>query len=193
MSTEAVATPPYASQDADGQGQVQKYLSFCLGEEEYALEILAVREIIGLMDITPLPQTPRYVKGVINLRGKIIPVIELRTKFGLDSVPYTEETCIIVVEVMLSEMQEPMQMGLIVDSVREVLDINRGQIEPPPSFGCSVPLTFIMGMGKVKNKVVVLLNITSVVRADELERIASAAGRRTSGIGNPEPACAAKG
>ena len=99
VETQDMKTAPITGEEMEIAAQTAKYLSFFLGEEEYALGILSVREIIGLIDITPLPQTPDYVKGVINLRGKIIPVIELRAKFGLDSVDYTEQTCVIVVEV----------------------------------------------------------------------------------------------
>ncbi|MBX3373722.1 MAG: purine-binding chemotaxis protein CheW [Phycisphaeraceae bacterium] len=151
-----------------------RFLSFCLGEEEYALEILAVREIICLLDITPLPQTPHYVKGVINLRGRIIPVIELRAKFGLTSTPYTEQTCIIVVEVEDPASGDATQIGIIVDSVREVLDIARGQIDPTPSFGCSVPVQYLLGIGKVRSKVVILLSIRHVITAEDAARIAAA-------------------
>ena len=113
----------------DGGDKENKFLTFRLGNEEYGVEILRVREIIGLIGITPLPQMPEYVKGVINLRGKIIPVIELRTKFALPSVEYTEATCVIVVEVSEDNESEHFQMGVIVDSVSEVLDISRNDIE----------------------------------------------------------------
>ncbi|HQL53921.1 MAG TPA: chemotaxis protein CheW, partial [Phycisphaerae bacterium] len=129
-----------------------KYLTFSLAAEEYGLEILKVREIIGIMDITAMPQMPPYVKGVINLRGKVIPVIDLRTKFGLESAEYTEQTCIVVVDV-------GSLVGVIVDTVQEVLDIDGTQIDPPPPLGASVDTTFIMGMGKVKDDVKILLDI----------------------------------
>lgn len=147
----------------EGSGPAQKLLSFGLGKEEYGLDILAVREIIGLIDITPLPRTPEYVKGVINLRGKIIPVIELRTRFGMPSVSYTEETCIIVVDVPTEGDSESRLMGVVVDTVREVLDIPTSAIEPPPEFGCSIPMDYITGIGKVKEKVVVMLDTTKVM------------------------------
>jgi purine-binding chemotaxis protein CheW len=155
------------------EGNHDKFLTFCLGREEYGLPILAVREIIGLIDVTPLPQTPNYVKGVINLRGKIIPVIELRAKFGLPTVAYTAETCILVVEVAAGEEDGSgsFQLGIIVDSVREVLDISRTSIEPPPNFGASIPLSAISGMGKVKDKVVILLNINSVAAKQGLDKL----------------------
>jgi purine-binding chemotaxis protein CheW len=153
----------------------EKFLTFCLGSEEYGLPILVVREIIGMIDVTPLPQTPAYVKGVINLRGKIIPVIELRAKFGLTPMGVTQETCIIVVEVASADGTGTFQLGVIVDAVREVLDIGRDNIEPPPSFGSAIPLSFIMGMGKIKEHVVILLDINRIGATGELERIDEAA------------------
>jgi purine-binding chemotaxis protein CheW len=139
-----------------------KFLTFVLWNEEYGLEILKVREIIGLLDITPVPQTPDFVKGVINLRGKVIPVVDLRLKFGMPPADYTKETCIIVVDV------ESLLMGIIVDTVSEVLDIKEGDIEPPPSFGQKVDVNFILGMGKIKKKVEILLNIDKVLSGREL-------------------------
>jgi purine-binding chemotaxis protein CheW len=174
MSATATTIHPTAGTGSTSD-QENKFLSFCLGSEEYGLEILKVREIIGVIDITPLPQTPDYVKGVINLRGKIIPVIELRTKFGLPSVEFTDETCIIVVEVAHPTTGENFQTGVVVDTVREVLDIDREQIEPAPSFGCSIPLDFILGMGKVKDKVIILLNINNIMTTGDAA-IAIAAG-----------------
>jgi len=137
-----------------------KYLTFALGREEYGLEILKVREIIGLMDITGVPQMPVYVKGVINLRGKVIPVIDLRLKFGMKELQYTGETCIIVLSV------NETLMGIVVDRVCEVLDIPQGSIEPAPAFGANISTEFIIGMGKVGEKVKILLNIGKVLTED---------------------------
>ena len=162
---------------ADGalSGKENKFLTFSMAEEHYGVEILRVREIIGLIDITPLPQTPNYVKGVINLRGKIIPVIELRMKFGMSSIEYTEETCVIVVEVSDSAESERFEMGVIVDRVNEVLDIHDGSIEPAPRFGCSMNTNFILGMAKVKmgerDRVIILLNIDHVLTTEELNSL----------------------
>jgi len=148
-----------------------KFLTFCLGAEEYGVEILRVREIIGLIDITPLPRTPEHVKGVINLRGKIIPVIELRTKFGLPPVEYTEATCVIVVDTIDQESGEHLQMSVIVDTVSEVLDIRQDRIEPAPRLGSATSAESILGMGKVEmgetTKVVILLNIDRVLADSE--------------------------
>jgi purine-binding chemotaxis protein CheW len=142
-----------------------KYLTFLLDGEEYGVEILKVREIIGLMDITCVPQTPEFVEGVINLRGKVIPVIDLRSKFGLDRAEYNDQTCIIVVDV-------GMMMGIIVDTVNEVHDIPAASIEPPPRFGGSVDTSFILGMGKVRDSVKILLDIDKVLTSTELVELA---------------------
>ena len=161
-----------SSHDTRGANE-NKFLSFCLGSEHYGVEILRVREIIGLLAITPLPQTPSYVKGVMNLRGRIIPVIDLRLRFGLTAAEATKETCIVVLE---SSEQDGSQtvMGAVVDSVREVQDIAPGAIEPPPEFGCEIPLKYILGMGKVKDKVIVLLDIAEVIGVRERAQIAGA-------------------
>lgn len=137
-----------------------KYLTFVLGREEYGLEILQVREIIGLMEITAVPQVPEYIKGVINLRGKVIPVVDLRLKFNMPKVDYTNETCIIVLNV------SDMAMSILVDRVSEVLDILQQDIEPPPSFGTKLKTDFITGMGKVGGKVKILLDIAKILTED---------------------------
>lgn len=162
MANQTIETPTTTS-GGKPLVQMRKLLTFCLGKEEYGLDILVVREIIGLIDITPLPRMPEHVKGVINLRGKIIPVIELRARFGLGTVSYTEETCIVVVDVPSEGDGETRQMGLIVDSVREVLDIPTNAVEAPPEFGCKVPVDFITGIGKVKDNVVMMLDAARVM------------------------------
>ena len=162
----------------DSSDNDNKFLTFCLGQEEYGVVILKVREIIGIIGITSVPQLPEYVKGVINLRGKIIPVIELRTKFALPSVEYTEATCVIVVEVSDENGAEHFQMGVIVDSVSEVLNIARDDIEPAPKFGDGLSTEYILGMGKVsdddREKVIILLDIDKVLTESEIESIRSA-------------------
>lgn len=158
-----------------------KFLTFCLGEEEYGVEILCVREIIGITNITPLPQTPPHVKGIINLRGKIIPVIELRAKFGMDTLAFTDETCIIVVEVMQKGAEESFQTGVIVDSVREVMDIDSAQIEPSPRFGGNLNTEYIMGMGKAKDRVIILLDINRVLTLEEIGHLNEATAGLTPG------------
>jgi len=158
-----------SSQGVKGLGG--KYLTFSLGEEEYGVGILKVREIIGLMEITAVPHTPPYIKGVINLRGRVIPVLELRIKFGMEQQEYNERTCIIVVEVQSST--ETVQVGMLVDSVSEVLNIPEADIEPPPSFGSSsVETDNILGMGKVKSEVKILLDVDRIISQGELQQFA---------------------
>lgn len=146
-----------------------KYLTFNLVNEEYGLEILKVQEIIGIMNVTRVPKMPDYVRGVINLRGKVIPVIDLRLKFGLDSQNDTERTCIIVVQVSHGDQQ--VTTGIIVDEVSEVLDIAEEQIEDAPSFGASVDTEFILAMGKVGKKVVMFLDIDKVLSTGDMVAI----------------------
>ena len=146
------------------------YLTFELGPEVYGVEILKVQEIIGIMPVTQVPRTPDFVRGVINLRGKVIPVIDLRLKFGMEKREDTDRTCIIVVQVERGGVQ--VTMGLIVDEVSEVSDITAAQIEPPPSFGTEVNADFIMGMGKVGDVVVMLLDVDEVLAGADLTRIA---------------------
>lgn len=150
-----------------------KYLTFRLGAEEYGLIILRVREIIGLMDITRVPRTPHHIRGVINLRGKVIPVLDLRAKFGMETKEDTEETCIIVVEVCIEN--SPVQIGILVDAVSEVLDIQESDIEDAPNFGGGFEGDFILGMGKVKNQVKILLDIEKVLTADDVQLVGQAA------------------
>lgn len=148
-----------------------KYLTFDLAEEEYGLEILRVREIIGMMEITPVPRTPDYVLGVINLRGKVIPVIDLRLKFGLPYKDPDDRTCVIVVEVM--NEGTTVQMGIVVDRVNEVVDVKGAEVEPTPNFGVSLDTTFILGMAKVGNKVKILLDIDRVLTSSEVAALSS--------------------
>jgi len=143
-----------------------KYLTFALANEEYGLEILKVREIFGYMDITAVPQTPHYVKGVINLRGQVIPVIDLRAKFGMETTDVTEETCIIVVEI--TQGNHNISTGIVVDHVSEVLDIAGEDIEKAPQFGASVNTDFILGMGKLGDSVKILLDVDRVLAGDNL-------------------------
>jgi purine-binding chemotaxis protein CheW len=144
-----------------------KYLTFQLGREVYGIGILKVQEIIGMMPMTRVPKTPEFVRGVINLRGKVIPVIELRRKFALEIREDTECTCIVVVQVAGSAGM--VTMGLLVDEVSEVMNVAQEQIEAPPSFGVGVDTGFILGMGKFGQKVIMLLDADQVLSSDELE------------------------
>ena len=145
-----------------------KYLTFALAGEEYGVAILKVREINALMDITAVPQMPRFMKGVINLRGTVIPVIDLRLRFALCESEYTDQTCIIVVDVGA-------HIGIIVDTVVEVLNIADDAVEPPPAMGASVDTSFILGMGKVGETVKILMNIDKVMTDDEIAGVTTCA------------------
>jgi len=143
-----------------------KYLTFALGPEEFGLEILRVREIIGYMPITAVPQTPSYVKGVINLRGQVIPVVDLRAKFAMSAAQTTSETCIIVVET--TQGAGKCSTGIVVDRVRDVLDVLDEDIENPPHFGAGVDTECILGMGKIGDSVKILLDINRVLAGADL-------------------------
>ena len=154
---------------ADAAGLAGKYLTFNLGGEGYGLEILKVQEIIGMQTITKMPKTPDYVKGVINLRGKVIPVIDLRLKFGMEAQEVTRETCIIMVQV--EKAHTSLIIGIMVDAVSEVLNIAENQIEAAPSLGTQVDTRFILGMAKTKNAVKILLDIDQVLSPQEMNTL----------------------
>ncbi len=143
-----------------------KYLSFSLANEDYAIGILKIKEIIGMMPITPVPQTPDFIKGVINLRGKVIPVMDLRMKFGMESMEYSDRTCIIVVEIQ-GDISNIL-IGIVVDTVSEVLNIKAESIEDTPMFGTQLDTEYILGMAKLEGGVKILLDIDSVLGADSL-------------------------
>ncbi len=146
--------------------KTDKYLTFSLEKEEYGIGILKVKEIIGMMPITSIPRTPDFVKGVINLRGKVIPVIDLRLKFTMESIPYSERTCIIVVEI--DSDAATVNIGIVVDTVSEVLNIRENDIEETPAFGTSLDMDYILGMAKMEGGVKLLLDIDKVLSASEV-------------------------
>jgi purine-binding chemotaxis protein CheW len=150
-----------------------KYLTFSLADEEYGIGILKVKEIIGMMQVTSVPRTPAYVKGVINLRGKVIPVMDLRLRFFMEPIDYSERTCIIVVET--DTESERILIGIVVDSVSEVLNIVAEDIEDTPAFGSELSTDYILGMAKMEGGVKILLNIDSVLNQDELIQLVDAA------------------
>ena len=147
-------------------GREGKYLTFSLAGEEYGIGILKIREIIGMMPITSVPQSPDFVKGVINLRGKVIPVIDLRLRFGMPAMDYSERTCIIVVQIDLRDV--PLNIGIVVDSVSEVLNIGGGDIENAPTFGTQLNTGYILGMAKMEGGVKILLDIDKVLTENEI-------------------------
>ena len=148
------------------ENQENKYLSFKLGKEEYGINIQFITEIIGLQNITYLPEMPKYVKGVINLRGKVIPVIDVRLRFNKDERAYDERTCMIVTHI------NEMSVGLIVDMVSEVLDIAAKQIDPPPKMSKNEDSRFIQGLGKVEDQVIIILDVNKLLYEDDIEKIA---------------------
>ena len=150
----------------DIQKRDGKYLTFSLSNEEYGIEILKIKEIVGMIDITPVPRTPDFIKGVVNLRGKVIPVMDLRIKFSLKAMDYTERTCIIVVEIG-GEVGKVM-IGIVVDTVSEVLNIKPEEIEDTPAFGANLDTTYILGMAKTSDGVKILLDIDKVLSVSEL-------------------------
>jgi purine-binding chemotaxis protein CheW len=150
-----------------------KYLTFSLANEEYGIGILKVKEILGMMAITAIPQAPEFVKGVINLRGKVIPVIDLRGRFGMETINYTDRTCIIVVEIVRGG--SPVSMGIVVDAVSEVLNIKATEIENTPTFGVKLNTDFILGMAKINNDVKILLDIDLVLMDERMAALAAAA------------------
>jgi len=156
----AVAIDPEITSRRGGQ-----FLTFFLDEEEYGLEILTAQEIIGLMAITPLPNTPSFIRGIVNLRGRVIPVIDLRLKFGMETIAATSETCIIVVQV------GHLSIGLVVDRVSEVTDIRDEDIEDPPSFGAGVDTQYLLGVAKSQETVRLLLDIEAVLGVGETEEL----------------------
>lgn len=158
-----MSATPTTQSSTEGRGLAAvagKYLTFGLGREEYGLPVLKVREIIKLMDITAVPQAPPHVKGVINLRGKVIPVVDLRLKFRIPAQDYTERTSIVVVEVVGT--QGHILMGIIVDTVFEVLNITADEIESPPDFGEQVETDYMRGVAKVKGAIKILLDLDRV-------------------------------
>jgi purine-binding chemotaxis protein CheW len=165
----AAAAPP----PTDAEAQFNQYLTFVLGAETFAIGILAIKEIIEYSSLTEVPMMPPYVRGVINLRGAAVPVIDLAVRFGRATAPVTKRTCIVIIEVMVNA--ERQVIGIVVDAVNEVLDIPESDIEPPPAFGGGLRTDFMRGMGKVHNKFVIVLEVSRVLAFDELTSLALSA------------------
>ena len=164
-----------SSHSVQAQEQVTragKYLSFHLGDEEYAIQVLKVREIVKLQHITGVPETPAELKGVINLRGKVIPVVDLRLRFGMPEKEYGERTCIIVVELGRAATGP---MGIIVDEVSEVLTLQESEIQDTPDFGIGVETPYLLGMAKVRDSVKILLDIDEALAASDLSALSALA------------------
>jgi purine-binding chemotaxis protein CheW len=150
----------------DGITEATQYLTFKLGEEVFALDIGKVREVLDFTGITRVPQTPDFMSGVINLRGNVVPVVDMRLKFGMTATVKSVNTCVIITEVNLDG--ENTVIGAMADSVQEVLDLEPSQIEPPPRIGAKLNTDFIMGMGKHNDRFIIILNIDRVFSAEEL-------------------------
>jgi purine-binding chemotaxis protein CheW len=171
MNTTVASEREPATALGKGDDRGGKYLVFHLGREEFGIRVLKVREIMGIQDITAVPHTPAHVKGVINLRGKVIPVVDLRLQFGLPAQEYTQRTCIIVVQV--AGGADLMMMGIVVDGVAEVLNLAAADIEDTPDFGDGAAAPYFLGMAKVKGQVKILLNIDQVLTSQELHGLQS--------------------
>lgn len=156
----------------------QQYVTFRLEKELFGVAVARVKEILSLTPITQIPQTPDYMLGVINLRGQVVPVIDMRRKMGLVAAGETEETCIIVVDVQVDG--EVITVGALADAVREVMDIRSDQIEPPPKLGSRLKTAFITGMGKINDQFIILLNIDRIFSTDELVLVQDVSSRQIS-------------
>ncbi len=160
-----------------GIGEIRQYLTFRLGEEIFGLDVGKVREILDMTTITRIPRTPEFLRGVINLRGNVVPVVDMRLKFGLPAVEKTVDTCIVVTEVTLEG--ETTVLGALVDSVQEVFELEPGQIEPAPRIGTRLRTEFILGMGKRDGKFIMLLDVDKVFSCDELSLVQAAGEAQT--------------
>jgi len=154
----------------------QQYLTFLLGGEMFALVILNVKEIIEYGNLTEIPMMPAFIRGVINLRGSVVPVIDLSARFGGKATEIDRRTCIVIVEMKGEDESAGRDVGIVVDAVSEVLEIPKGEIEPPPSFGAKIRADFIAGMGKVAGKFVIILNVQRVLSVDEMAQLSQVGG-----------------
>lgn len=160
-----------ANNSLNGMSGVQQYLTFMLGREVFALNILNVKEIIEYGQLTEVPKMPGFIRGVINLRGAVVPVIDMAARFDKPTADITRKTCIVIIEVAHAEGTQV--LGMMVDAVNEVVDIEAGNIEPAPSFGANIRADFIEGMGKITGKFIILLNVNKVLSVDEVSSLAS--------------------
>jgi len=159
-----------------GDDNSSKYLTFLLGDETYAFNLLKVREIIEYGEITSMPLMPYFISGVINIRGRAVPVIDLSQRIGKDGVDVTRRTCIVIVELKTEECV--IIVGVIIDSIKKVLDLHQNDIEAAPSFGGSIRTDFIEGMGKVENEFVIVLNIDKIISMEDIQELSAATVRQ---------------
>ena len=158
--------------------ETQQFLTFTLGSEMFAVGTLSVKEIIEYGQLTEVPMMPGFIRGVINLRGAVVPVVDLSARFGRSATQITRRTCIVIIEVPTGE--EKHDIGVVVDTVSEVLEIPAGEIEPAPTFGAKIRTDFIQGMGKVGGKFVILLDVGRVLSVDEISSLASIADQAST-------------
>jgi purine-binding chemotaxis protein CheW len=175
--------PVQANALAQALGE-QQYLTFLLGGEMFAIEILNIREIIEYGALTTVPMMPTFIRGVINLRGAVVPVIDLSVRFSRPPVEVTRRTCIVIIEI--NNAGERQDIGVVVDSVSEVLEIPANMVEPAPSFGARIRTDFIQGMGKVNERFVIILNVHNVLSVDEMAQLSQAAQLGTPAAANNE-------
>lgn len=171
MNAPLSATAGGAAEIAAATGTSTSFLTFQLGGESFAIGILAIKEIIEYGDLTEVPMMPSSVRGVINLRGAVVPVVDLQARFGRSPSAVTKRTCVVIVEVGLAQQNQV--VGVVVDAVNEVLDIPDAEIEPAPSFGTRIRSDFIRGMGKVRGRFVILLDVDQVLSLEELDALAT--------------------
>ena len=178
MSTTEIQPAGKRAQNAVATGdltraadELQQYLTFMLGEEMFAIGILSIREIIEYGFVTDVPMTPPFIRGVLNLRGAVVPVVDLAQRFGRQAQENTKRTCIVIVEI--ESPRGSQEMGIVVDAVSEVLEISHDDIEPPPEFGSRIRTDFIKGMGKIEGKFVIVLDLNRVLSVDEVAVIAN--------------------
>lgn len=172
-ATNAVGQP-LATSVVSTQQEPQQYLTFVLSGEVYAMRILNIKEIIEYGSLTEVPRMPEFIRGVINLRGAVVPVIDLGARFGKSLTNVTRRTCIIIIEITFDD--EPHVVGMMVDAVNEVLEIPLAEIEPAPQFGAHIRADFIQGMGKIDGKFVIILNIQQVLSVDEISTLVGVSG-----------------
>lgn len=153
----------------------QEMLTFTLGEEHYGVFILNVKEIVGMMPITRVPNTPSFIKGIVNLRGNIIPIMDIRSKFEMEEIPYNERTCIIIIQINVKGKGK--LIGVVVDAVSEVVNILPEDVDVPPEYGAQTGEGFIVGIGKVKNRVIIILDIDKVIKCSEVIKILEKQGK----------------
>lgn len=165
------------STDLAASGNADQFLTFILAGEEYGVDILRVQEIKGWDEVTPIPNTPDYVKGVINLRGAIVPIVDLRQRFALDELEYGPTTVMIILKVRNDERERI--MGIVVDAVSEVYNINGSELQPPPEFGGVIKTEFLRGLASVEEKMIIVLDIDHLLNAREMQQLGTVAGQES--------------